>query len=245
MERSAGVRRHGDDPAAADRSALQGQVGPRAPGPLPGRARSVGPGDRPRLLAAAVSCRAISSPSGARPSRPVSIAGTAQQAQDASRPRSRKSSCPRRSTADPEGLEIVFRPDPTIWDGRFANNGWLQELPKPLTKLSWDNAALLSPALARRLGSRERRCGRAAISRYDSADSGLDHAGPGRTNRSPSSWDTGAGEPAGSAPGRRRRLRPAHLGRALVRLRTRDRQDGRAPPPGAPCIITSAWRAAT
>jgi MoCo/4Fe-4S cofactor protein with predicted Tat translocation signal len=50
------------------------------------------------------------------------------------------------------GLEIVFRPDPTIWDGRFANNGWLQELPKPLNKLTWDNAALMSLATAQRLG---------------------------------------------------------------------------------------------
>ncbi|MGH7200822.1 MAG: 4Fe-4S dicluster domain-containing protein, partial [Planctomycetaceae bacterium] len=49
-------------------------------------------------------------------------------------------------------VEVVFRPDPTIWDGRFANNGWLQELPKPFTKLTWDNAALLSEATARRLG---------------------------------------------------------------------------------------------
>ncbi len=49
-------------------------------------------------------------------------------------------------------LEIDFRPDPTIWDGRFANNGWLQELPKPLTKLTWENAALLSPATATALG---------------------------------------------------------------------------------------------
>ncbi len=49
-------------------------------------------------------------------------------------------------------FEILFRPDPTIWDGRFANNGWLQELPKPFTKLTWDNAALLSPATADRLG---------------------------------------------------------------------------------------------
>jgi len=49
-------------------------------------------------------------------------------------------------------LEIVFRPDPTIFDGRFANNGWLQELPKPLTKLTWDNAVLVSPATAQRLG---------------------------------------------------------------------------------------------
>jgi Fe-S-cluster-containing dehydrogenase component len=63
---------------------------------------------------------------------------------------------PPKSPADPDdergNLEIVFRPDPTIWDGRYANNGWLQELPKPLAKLSWDNAALLSPATARRLG---------------------------------------------------------------------------------------------
>jgi MoCo/4Fe-4S cofactor protein with predicted Tat translocation signal len=46
--------------------------------------------------------------------------------------------------------EILFRPDPTIQDGRFANNGWLQELPKAITKLTWDNAALVSPALAAR-----------------------------------------------------------------------------------------------
>lgn len=51
-----------------------------------------------------------------------------------------------------EGLEVIFRPDPTIWDGRFANNGWLQELPKPLTKLTWDNAAIFSPQTAKRLG---------------------------------------------------------------------------------------------
>ena len=50
------------------------------------------------------------------------------------------------------GLEVIFRPDPTIYDGRFANNGWLQELPKPLTKLTWDNAAMMSPATAQKLG---------------------------------------------------------------------------------------------
>src|SRR6185503_18364981 len=48
---------------------------------------------------------------------------------------------PRTSDA---GLEIIFRPDPTIWDGRFANNGWLQELPKPITKVTWDPTAWIS-----------------------------------------------------------------------------------------------------
>jgi MoCo/4Fe-4S cofactor protein with predicted Tat translocation signal len=47
-----------------------------------------------------------------------------------------------------EGMEINFRRDPTIYDGRYANNGWLQELPKPVSKLTWDNAALVAPATA-------------------------------------------------------------------------------------------------
>ena len=47
-----------------------------------------------------------------------------------------------------EGLEVIFRPDPNVGDGRLANNGWMQELPKPFSKLTWDNAALISPALA-------------------------------------------------------------------------------------------------
>src|SRR5205823_7300815 len=49
------------------------------------------------------------------------------------------------------GLELVFRPDPSLYDGRFANNGWLLELPKPFSKLTWDNAAQISPATAARL----------------------------------------------------------------------------------------------
>ena len=47
-----------------------------------------------------------------------------------------------------DALEINFAPDATLWDGRYANNAWLQELPKPLTQLTWDNAALISPATA-------------------------------------------------------------------------------------------------
>ena len=52
------------------------------------------------------------------------------------------------ASAAVEGVEINFRRDETIYDGRFANNGWLQELPKPVTKLTWDNAALMAPSTA-------------------------------------------------------------------------------------------------
>ena len=49
-------------------------------------------------------------------------------------------------------LTLVLRPDPATWDGRFGNNPWLQECPKPLTRQVWGNAAQISPADARRLG---------------------------------------------------------------------------------------------
>jgi len=58
------------------------------------------------------------------------------------------------SAPQAQGLEVVFRPDPAVYDGRFANNGWLQEFPKPITKLTWDNAAIISPATAQQLGLR-------------------------------------------------------------------------------------------
>lgn len=55
------------------------------------------------------------------------------------------------SQAAEGGYELNFRRDPSIYDGRFANNGWLQELPKPLTKLTWDNPVMIGPAMADRL----------------------------------------------------------------------------------------------
>src|SRR5947209_12917798 len=48
--------------------------------------------------------------------------------------------------------EIVLVASYAVDDGRYINNGWLQELPDPVTKLTWDNAALMSPAFAKRLG---------------------------------------------------------------------------------------------
>ncbi len=51
-----------------------------------------------------------------------------------------------------DSLEIIFRPDPNVYDGRWSNVGWLQELPKPVTNLSWDNAAIVSGATLTKLG---------------------------------------------------------------------------------------------
>jgi molybdopterin-containing oxidoreductase family iron-sulfur binding subunit len=52
----------------------------------------------------------------------------------------------------PETLEVTFHPDYSVYDGRFAMNPWLQELPDPITKLVWDNAALISPKTAEVFG---------------------------------------------------------------------------------------------
>src|SRR5215469_10775850 len=54
--------------------------------------------------------------------------------------------------SDASAIELNIRRDPTIWGGEFSNNGWLQELPKPLSKLTWDNAILIGPKMASRLG---------------------------------------------------------------------------------------------
>jgi molybdopterin-containing oxidoreductase family iron-sulfur binding subunit len=48
-------------------------------------------------------------------------------------------------------IELNIRRDPTIYDGQFSNNGWLQELPKPMNKLTWDNAVLIGPMMGERL----------------------------------------------------------------------------------------------
>jgi molybdopterin-containing oxidoreductase family iron-sulfur binding subunit len=55
-------------------------------------------------------------------------------------------------SVDSNAIELNIRRDPTIYDGQFSNNGWLQELPKPMSKLTWDNAVLIGPKMASRLG---------------------------------------------------------------------------------------------
>ena len=56
------------------------------------------------------------------------------------------------ASAQASTIEVVFAQSHAVYDGRFADNAWLQELPDPMTKLTWDNAAVLSPRTARRLG---------------------------------------------------------------------------------------------
>jgi len=58
---------------------------------------------------------------------------------------------PAPSSAAQNRLEINFHRDPSIYDGSFSNNGWLQELPKPMSKMTWDNPVLISPAMADRM----------------------------------------------------------------------------------------------
>ena len=134
------------------------------------------------------------------------------------------------------GLELIFRPDPTVWDGRFANNGWLQEAPKPLTKLTWDTAALDQPEARRGKEPRPRRHHRAALPRSHGADARVHRAGPARPvghrvpRLRPAHGRTRGHRERGSAGVQR--LQAAHVGCALVRHRARDRQDRRPVPAG-------------
>ncbi len=92
-----------------------------------------------------------------------------------------------------QGIEIVFRPDPTIWDGCYSNNGWLQELPKPQNKMTWDNAVWISPALAQKANLNTEDVvelkyqgrtvtGPVWITPGQAADSAIVHLGFGRTH---------------------------------------------------------------
>jgi molybdopterin-containing oxidoreductase family iron-sulfur binding subunit len=70
---------------------------------------------------------------------------------------------PSADAAPDVALSMLFRPDPSLWDGRYANNPWLQELPRPLTKLVWENPLLIAPALARRMDLKNGDCVRVSI----------------------------------------------------------------------------------
>ena len=81
------------------------------------------------------------------------IDGTALPRDAASPPPAAVAVAMKAEKSAPEGpFEIVLSPDHHAWDGRYANNGWLQELPEPMHKVAWTNVALVSPATAKELG---------------------------------------------------------------------------------------------
>ena len=59
------------------------------------------------------------------------------------------------SAGSEDAIEVVFRADPSIYDGRYSNNGWLQELPKPVVNNCWDNAVIMSGPTKEKLGFEE------------------------------------------------------------------------------------------
>ncbi|MCE9531787.1 MAG: TAT-variant-translocated molybdopterin oxidoreductase [Planctomycetes bacterium] len=99
------------------------------------------------------------------------VAGTAREAPE------KKDLAPgwagKDAVSSSSGIEVCFRADPTIHDGRFANIGWLQELPKPVSKLCWDNAAIMSPKTAEKLGL-------SILPRWTAGERGRMEAGAGR-----------------------------------------------------------------
>ena len=110
------------------------------------------------------------------------------------------------------GLELNFRPDPAIWDGRYANNGWLQELARPITKLTWDNAAVIVPSTAAaRLSDASIGGSWICAGSRDRRDRGPPAAGDDAT----SLFDGGPGP------------RACDVGRRIRRLSRRHRKDGR------------------
>ena len=113
-----------------------------AAGAAAGGANTLGspaPGPAPAAVPASPGTQAQESPI---PPPPGSPSAQAQQ------PTAAPPAAPVVQPPQTDGLEIIFRPDPYVGDGRFANNGWLQELPKPLSKITWDTCAWISPKLA-------------------------------------------------------------------------------------------------
>ena len=141
----------------------------------------------------------------------------------------------RRSTATAPAAAAASKsssaPIRTIWDGRFANNGWLQELPKPYTKVTWDPTAWISTRLAEERGLREGDVVELKLSRQHRAHAGV--------RRPRASGAVGDGvlrlRPQPRRPRRQcgwrvaavQRVPAAHLGCAVVRQRPRAREDRR------------------
>ena len=166
LERRARVRRHGLDRPAADRAALRRQVGARAARGDERPARAIR-----RTTSSASTGSKQRAPATGEPTPEFETAwrrwlhdgvvpDTAFAPTDG-HARSAQSTRTSAATGDRAERRPASRSRSAttrrVLDGRFANNGWLQELPKPITKLTWDNAVLVSPATAERLKRRRTR----------------------------------------------------------------------------------------
>ena len=142
--KQSGLSTQSPTPPPAPPAAKQDPAKPAAPAPIaPAPTRMMSPFDeawRKWLHDGSI-------PKTAFPSRSVSVRAEFAQAAGGDG----GSGAATRPAATADGVDVIFQTDPSVYDGRFANNGWLQELPKSLTKLTWDNAALISPATALRL----------------------------------------------------------------------------------------------
>ena len=143
-------------------------------------------------------------------------------------------------------LEILFRPDPTLGDGRWANNGWLQELPKPLDQtVVGQRRACWHPPWQAGWASRTKTSSSSVIAASPySCRPGSCRARP--RNRSRCSWATGAGEPARSARASASTSMACEppiepwSGSGLEVTKTSD-----TAPAGGHASLISAWKAAT
>ena len=130
-----------------------------------------------------------------------------------------------------DSFEVVFRASAAVYDGRYANNAWLQELPEPVSKLTWDNAAIVSADTGAR-ARREDRRPRAAEAPRPRARSLPVMILPGSADHSVT-LALGYGRTAAGRVGNGvgvQRLRPAHLRSAWIRRRRRARQGGGTSP---------------
>jgi molybdopterin-containing oxidoreductase family iron-sulfur binding subunit len=119
-----------------------------APRPAPAPTAATAPGTTPAAPSGAAAQTSAAAPA----TGAAAAAATAAVAPPAQAP---APAPPAPAAAAEGGLELIFRPDPYVWDGSYANNGWLQELPKPLTKLTWDTAAWVGVQLAEERGLRQ------------------------------------------------------------------------------------------
>ncbi len=237
------VRRAGLDASATPRAS-------RSPAPISSgstrcttassAARRSQTGDRPRhscrrprrlrrTLAIAGATAATGAPPAAAPAAPAQPAPAAAP----SAPRQRRPAAA--SPAPAAGLEIIFRPDPTVWDGRFANNGWLQELPEAADESHLGRHGLAAPVARRSAQPARRRrrssCVIAATPRAcrSSASAGT-RASPSRSSSATAARKAGRVGNAERHGAAVQSVPAPHVGRAVVRHRSGNREDRRPAP---------------